>query len=124
MNAEMKIIFNNFRYFSFVFRLTTVSDEWNGGMRYFLLAIWASLCTVSSANYPVFDGAAQLKELFIPADVHIGSAIYRLRASDSDHDYPLQFDATGKRILSYPWPQFAHEMFYVQNVTFINSRRV
>lgn len=67
-------------------------------MRYFLLTMWA-LFTLSDANYPVFEGAGQLKELLVPADVHIGSVIYRLRASDSDHDYPLQFDATGKYTL-------------------------
>lgn len=64
-------------------------------MPYFLLTMWA-LFAVSAANYPVFEGASQLKRLLIPADVHIGSVIYRLRASDHDHEYPLQFDATGK----------------------------
>lgn len=64
-------------------------------MRYFLLTMWA-LFSASAANYPVFEAANQLKRLLIPADVHIGSVIYRLRASDHDHDYPLQFDATGE----------------------------
>lgn len=64
-------------------------------MPYFLLTMWA-LFSVSTANYPVFEGASQLKRLLIPADVHIGSVVYRLRASDHDHEYPLQFDATGK----------------------------
>lgn len=64
-------------------------------MRLLLLTMWA-LFSVANANYPVFEAAGQLKQLLVPADVHIGSVIYRLRASDSDHDYPLQFDATGK----------------------------
>uniref|UniRef100_A0A224X735 Putative cadherin egf lag seven-pass g-type receptor n=1 Tax=Panstrongylus lignarius TaxID=156445 RepID=A0A224X735_9HEMI len=47
-----------------------------------------------STNYPMFDINTQMRTLLLPADARIGSVIYRLRATDSDRDYPLIFAAT------------------------------
>ncbi|KAI5753935.1 hypothetical protein M8J77_004427 [Diaphorina citri] len=57
----------------------------------FLLVL---MCYSVVANYPVFDISTQMRSLLIPASVKLGTIIYRLRASDSDKDYPLTFDAT------------------------------
>jgi hypothetical protein len=62
----------------------------------FLLVL---MCYSVVANYPVFDISTQMRSLLIPASVKLGTIIYRLRASDSDKDYPLTFDATGNGIV-------------------------
>lgn len=48
-----------------------------------------------AGNYPTFDGAADFRDMMVPAGAPVGSLIYRLRASDHDKDYPLYFQATG-----------------------------
>lgn len=48
-----------------------------------------------AGNYPTFDGAAEFRDMMVPAGAPVGSLIYRLRASDHDKDYPLYFQATG-----------------------------
>ncbi|XP_050520582.1 cadherin-86C [Daktulosphaira vitifoliae] len=58
------------------------------------LLVTMMLCKIAVSNYPVFEGATELRELLIPSGVHIGSLIYRLRASDHDKNYPLYFQAT------------------------------
>ncbi|BES87672.1 Hypothetical protein NTJ_00475 [Nesidiocoris tenuis] len=58
------------------------------------LVTWAALLGSAKSNYPVFDINAQMRNLLLPADARIGSVIYRLRATDSDRDYPLVFAAT------------------------------
>lgn len=47
------------------------------------------------ANYPLFDVATRMRVLLVPRDAAVGSVIYRLRATDSDFDYPLHFDVGG-----------------------------
>ncbi|KAK9506580.1 hypothetical protein O3M35_008483 [Rhynocoris fuscipes] len=47
-----------------------------------------------TTNYPLFDINTQMRLLLLPSDARIGSVIYRLRATDSDRDYPLTFAAT------------------------------
>ena len=47
------------------------------------------------ANYPLFDVATRMRVLLVPRDAAVGTVIYRLRATDSDFDYPLHFDVGG-----------------------------
>lgn len=63
------------------------------GTRTFILIL---MCYSALANYPVFDVTTQMRSILVPASVKLGTIIYRLRASDTDKDYPLSFDATGK----------------------------
>ena len=46
---------------------------------------------------PVFDYSNNMRLVLLPADTKLGSVIYRLRASDGDEDYPLEFTAYGKK---------------------------
>jgi len=54
-----------------------------------------------AANYPLFDQTTQMRVLLVPWDTRVGSAIYRLRATDSDYDYPLSFDVQGELKINY-----------------------
>ncbi|KAG8223191.1 hypothetical protein J437_LFUL000357, partial [Ladona fulva] len=45
-----------------------------------------------SANFPLFDVTARMRVLLVPSDTAVGTVVYRLRATDSDFDYPLHFD--------------------------------
>lgn len=55
------------------------------------------LCSAAKANYPSFEASHRMRVLLVPADMRVGSVIYRLRATDPDYDYPLRFDVVGKR---------------------------
>eukprot|EP00095_Tigriopus_kingsejongensis_P012458 maker-scaffold696_size110080-snap-gene-0.13 protein:Tk12458 transcript:maker-scaffold696_size110080-snap-gene-0.13-mRNA-1 annotation:"cad86_drome ame: full" len=64
--------------------------------------MWSVLVSValhciglSSANKPVFDLSNNMRLVLLPADTKMGTIIYKLRASDADEDYPLQFKITG-----------------------------
>lgn len=48
------------------------------------------------AGDPQFDPTTLMELVLVPADTEIGTIIYRLRASDIDFDYPLQFELLGK----------------------------
>jgi hypothetical protein len=48
-----------------------------------------------AANYPLFDESTKMRVLLVPADTRVGTTIYRLRATDSDYDFPLTFDVLG-----------------------------
>lgn len=48
------------------------------------------------AGEPVFDPSTLMRLVLVPADVPVGSVIYRVRASDPDFDYPLHFELIGK----------------------------
>ncbi|CAH1407036.1 unnamed protein product [Nezara viridula] len=58
------------------------------------VVVGATLLTLAGGNYPQFDANTQMSNLLLPADARVGSVIYRLRATDSDRDYPLRFAAT------------------------------
>lgn len=62
------------------------------------LAVVAVAVISVAGNYPTFEGAAEFRDLMVPAGASVGSLIYRLRASDHDKDYPLYFQATGTSI--------------------------
>lgn len=59
------------------------------------LAMAAVAVVTVAGNYPTFEGAAEFRDMMVPAGAPVGSLIYRLRASDHDKNYPLYFQATG-----------------------------
>jgi hypothetical protein len=50
---------------------------------------------------PKFDPSTRMRLVLVPADASVGSVIYRLRATDEEFDYPLQFELVGKCILFF-----------------------
>ncbi|PNF30220.1 hypothetical protein B7P43_G02540 [Cryptotermes secundus] len=62
-----------------------------------LVLLLLLLATVTAGNYPVLDVSTSMRMLLVPLDAKVGSAIYRLRGTDSDFDFPLQFDIVGAR---------------------------
>uniref|UniRef100_A0A182MS56 Cadherin domain-containing protein n=1 Tax=Anopheles culicifacies TaxID=139723 RepID=A0A182MS56_9DIPT len=44
---------------------------------------------------PKFDVSTRMRLVLVPADATVGSVIYRLRASDEEFEYPLQFELVG-----------------------------
>uniref|UniRef100_A0A182Y535 Cadherin domain-containing protein n=1 Tax=Anopheles stephensi TaxID=30069 RepID=A0A182Y535_ANOST len=44
---------------------------------------------------PKFDPSTRMRLVLVPADATVGSVIYRLRASDEEFEYPLQFELVG-----------------------------
>ncbi|XP_059490916.1 cadherin-86C isoform X2 [Neocloeon triangulifer] len=60
------------------------------------LVLAAALAQQVAANYPLFDESTKMRVLLVPWDTRVGSAIYRVRATDSDYDYPLSFDVQGR----------------------------
>nr|CAD7425611.1 unnamed protein product [Timema monikensis] len=59
-----------------------------------LLATLGSLLAVN-ANVPLFDVSTSIRVLIVPYDARVGSAIYRLRGTDADFDFPLRFEVVG-----------------------------
>lgn len=45
---------------------------------------------------PRFDSTATMQNILIPADAAVGSVIYRLRATDTTFDFPLDFILEGE----------------------------
>ena len=45
---------------------------------------------------PQFDISTDMGLVLVPADAEVDSAIFRLRATDQDADFPLIFDISGK----------------------------
>ena len=44
---------------------------------------------------PRFDPTTQMRLVLVPADAMVGSVIYRIRATDEEFEYPLQFELVG-----------------------------
>ncbi|XP_062537306.1 cadherin-86C isoform X2 [Armigeres subalbatus] len=44
---------------------------------------------------PKFDPSTRMRLVLVPADAAVGSVIYRLRATDEEFEYPLQFELVG-----------------------------
>lgn len=61
-----------------------------------LLTLLATCATVHAAD-PKFDPSTRMRLVLVPADAAVGSVIYRLRATDEEFDYPLQFELTGDK---------------------------
>lgn len=45
---------------------------------------------------PKFDPSTRMRLVLVPADATVGSVIYRLRATDDEFEYPLQFELVGE----------------------------
>lgn len=63
---------------------------------FYLAAVFACWLDATLGNKPVFDLANNMRVVLLPSDTKVGTIIYKLRASDADEDYPLQFSAFGK----------------------------
>lgn len=51
--------------------------------------------TPVTATDPKFDPTTRMRLVLVPADAQVGSVIYRIRATDEEFDYPLQFEMVG-----------------------------
>ncbi|XP_049545284.1 cadherin-86C isoform X3 [Anopheles darlingi] len=65
-----------------------------------LLPLFAALtllaCVRSVAGLdPKFDPSTSMRLVLVPTDATVGSVIYRLRATDDEFEYPLQFELVG-----------------------------
>ena len=49
-----------------------------------------------SGNKPVLDVSNNMRLVLLPSDTKMGTVIYKLRASDSEEHYPLQFRVYGE----------------------------
>ncbi|XP_037974963.2 cadherin-86C [Plutella xylostella] len=65
-------------------------------MTYVAWLLVVGLAAVARAGEPVFDPSTLMRLVLVPADAAVGSVIYRVRASDPDFDYPLQFELIGQ----------------------------
>ena len=63
-----------------------------------LVLLLLTLASATAGNYPVLDVSTMMRMLLVPVDTKVGSAIYRLRGTDSDFDFPLHFDIVGKEV--------------------------
>lgn len=59
-----------------------------------LVMLHAAAAGVEAAD-PKFDPSTRMRLVLVPADAAVGSVIYRLRATDEEFDYPLQFELVG-----------------------------
>lgn len=64
-------------------------------MALLLVPLLAFLLQPVSAADPRFDPTTRMRLVLVPADAQVGSVIYRIRATDEEFDYPLQFDMVG-----------------------------
>lgn len=62
-----------------------------------ILCIGIILQTISNSlgADPKFETSTKMRLVLVPADAAVGSVIYRLRATDEEFDYPLQFELVG-----------------------------
>lgn len=67
----------------------------HSGMWLVLLLLVALSCHPVSASEPKFDPTTRMRLVLVPADAQVGSVIYRIRATDEEFDYPLQFEMVG-----------------------------
>ncbi|CAG7716939.1 unnamed protein product, partial [Allacma fusca] len=55
----------------------------------------AGLIGFSTGNYPLLDVDTNMRIVLVPYDTPVGTTIYRLKASDSDNNFPLAFEVLG-----------------------------
>lgn len=68
----------------------------NVQIRCIALLIWlVQAGSYVTATDPKFDPSTRMRLVLVPADATVGSVIYRLRATDEEFDYPLQFELVG-----------------------------
>ncbi|XP_035778498.1 cadherin-86C-like isoform X3 [Anopheles albimanus] len=68
--------------------------------RLLLLLLFATLTLLAVARTvagldPKFDPTTSMRLVLVPTDATVGSVIYRLRATDDEFEYPLQFELVG-----------------------------
>ncbi|KFB49038.1 AGAP000153-PA-like protein [Anopheles sinensis] len=56
-----------------------------------LVVCWPAVASLD----PKFDPSTRMRLVLVPADAAVGSVIYRLRATDEEFEYPLQFELVG-----------------------------
>lgn len=61
-----------------------------------MLLVLAGLVQRAVGLDPKFDPSTRMRLVLVPADAQVGSVIYRLRATDEEFEYPLQFELVGK----------------------------
>ena len=74
-------------------------DDRGGGIPFLLLILLEVMSMAPyrvAANLPTFDEDSRMRILLLPATTRVGSIIYRLRASDPEFDYPLQFNVNSR----------------------------
>ena len=62
---------------------------------YLWLVLLATILTLATCMDPKFDPSTRMRLVLVPADATVGSVIYRLRGTDDEFDYPLQFELIG-----------------------------
>lgn len=60
-----------------------------------LLLLLLLLAHSTHASNPKFDPTTRMRLVLVPADAQVNSVIYRIRATDEEFDYPLQFEMVG-----------------------------
>lgn len=60
------------------------------------IGIILNLIALTLSVDPKFDPSTRMRLVLVPADATVGSVIYRLRATDDEFDYPLQFELMGE----------------------------
>ena len=60
------------------------------------LLLWCVAPAAVLANLPTFDEDSRMRILLLPVTTRVDTVIYRLRASDPEFDYPLQFSLVGR----------------------------
>lgn len=73
-----------------------IGGRWGAKHFYFLLFIFLIYVSRAFGTVPRFFEANRMANLLLPQDTEVDSIIYRLRAEDSDRDYPLSFRVKGK----------------------------
>lgn len=58
--------------------------------------ICLSLLVLGSCSRPRFDVSTDMGMVLVPMDAEVDSAIFRLRATDQDADFPLTFEIIGE----------------------------
>lgn len=69
------------------------TKDWRGTIP--LITFLLLLAISVNANDPKFDPATRMRLVLVPADAQVNSVIYRIRATDDELDYPLQFEMVG-----------------------------
>ena len=61
-----------------------------------LVSFGSHFAGLVSGNKPVLDVSNNMRLVLLPSDTKMGTVIYKLRASDSEEHYPLQFRVYGE----------------------------
>lgn len=73
------------------------------GSSFFTLLIVLTWSSYVSGNFPLLDVDTNMRIVLVPHDMPTHTAFYRIKATDSDHNFPLSFEVlgtVGKALLS------------------------